>query len=340
MKNPTEIDRDLLIRMHSMYRVKEAPYCPVVLYYPYFGNEELKKNWNALYHLLEHAYEKTVEKFPGCFDAILVEKEGSPFRELVYLNPAKEQAVSFMYEMVKDLGITDYEKEAHYDWSCCGRYFVTLLPEEVSLFENEKLNVYSPENAVLYAACKKADLEAIKNAVQFSANVNGFCRNFCGSASSTPIQVLLGTVENYDDGQTSIHHTEAEIQNVITCIEYLLEQGADINLYAFGEDDVLMDAFGTRNEKLINFMFEHGLKIQQNSNVLDFDDSYSVYDLYQQCWLMEHYWWRGYEYEDDYSDMEALMEQHGMSWYINNYTKEMVEEIEKQLVSFCRFYSL
>lgn len=340
MKNPTEIDRDLLIRMHSMYRVKDAPYCPVVLYFPYFGNEKLKEKWNALYHLLEHAYEKTIEKFSGCFDAVLVEKKGLPFKELVYLNTSKEQAVSFMYEMLKTLSITDSEEEENSDWSCYGKYFVTLSPEEISLFDNEKLNVYSSENAVLYEVCKKADLEAIKAAVQSGANVNGFCSNFYGSVSSTPIQVLLGTVENYDDGQTSIHHTEAEIQNVITCIEYLLEQGADINLYAFGDDDVLENTFSSRNKGLINFMFEHGLRIQQNSNVLDFDDSYSIYDLYQQSWLMEHYWWRGYEYGDDYSDMELLMEQHGMSWYINNYTKEMLEEVEKQFISFCQFNSL
>lgn len=340
MKNPTEIDRDLLIRMHSMYRVKDAPYCSVVLYYPYFENEELKKNWNALYHLLEHAYEKTVEKFPGCFDAILIEKKGSPFRELVYQNPAKEQAVSFMYEMLKDLSITDYEKEAHYDWSCYGKYFVTLTPEEISLFDNEKLNVYSSENVGLYEACKNVDLAAIKTAVQSGANVNGFCSNSYGTVRSTPIQVLLGTVEDCYDTSTSIHYKESEIKNVIECIEYLLVQGADINLYAFGDRDVLEDAFENRNEELINFMFEHGLKIQQNSNIVEFCDGFSIYDLYQQSWLMEHYWWQKYEYKEDYSDMEALMEQHGMTWYINNYTKEVIEEIEKQLVDFCQFNCL
>lgn len=340
MKNPTEIDRNLLIRMHSMYRVKEVPYCPVVLYFPYFGNEKLKNNWNALYHLLEHAYEKTIEKFPGCFDATLVKKKGLPFRELVYLNSAKNQAVSFMYERLKDLGIVDSEKEEYYDWSCYGKYFVTLSPEEICLFENEELSVYFPENAALYEACIKADLEAIKAAVQSGANVNGFCRNFCGSASSTPIQVLLGTVNDYDDGDIIIHHTEAEIQNVITCIEYLLEQGADINLYAFGDEDVLMTAFESRNEKLIDFMFEHGLKIQQNSNVFDFCDGFSIYDLYQQCWLMEHYSYHEFEYEEVNSDMIVLMEQHGMTWYINNYSKDIIEEIENQLARFCQFNSL
>lgn len=340
MKNPTEIDRNLLIRMHSMYRVKDTPYCPVVLYFPYFGNEKLKKNWNALYHLLEHAYEKTIEKFPKCFDATLVEKKSLPFKELVYLSPAKEQAVSFMYDELKDLGIIDSDKEEYYDWSCYSKYFVTLSPEEISLFDNEKLNVFSPENSALYDACKKADLEEIKTAVQSGADVNGFCSNFLGLIRSTPIQVLLETVEDYNDGNISIHHTESEIQNVITCIEYLLEQGADINLYAFGDDDVLENTFATRNETLIEFMFEHGLKIQQNSNVFEFCDGFSIYDLYQQSWLMEHYSYREFEYEDDYSDMELLMKHHGMSWYINNYTKEMLEEVEKQLVRFCQFYSL
>ena len=62
MKNPTGLDRESLIKMHSMYRVKDAPYCPVVLYYPYFGNKELKKNFKLFYNRLENAYAKTIEK--------------------------------------------------------------------------------------------------------------------------------------------------------------------------------------------------------------------------------------------------------------------------------------
>ncbi len=202
-------------------------------------------------------------------------------------------------------------------WNEIKDYFRELNIEEVALLNGDELNYHTEKDIPLFEACNELDFEKIKQAVANGANVNAIDKN-----GDTPICNVLDFVEDYED------------DFLIEILDYLIEKGADINLFGFGGSDCLTNAHFSNKPRLMEYLFEHGARKDLNCFVTDLYDNgqwnilNAAYDYCITDRAMGDY------YDDNCKEQIDILEKNGVKFYIDD--RDCSEYVN--LLDFCLYY--
>lgn len=212
------------------------------------------------------------------------------------------------------------QKEVFYDWEEIKEYFVTLSLKDIELLHGDKVNRSTDKDKSLFKACENLDLTGIENAIREGANV--LALNEEGeSPLCTCVEALLYLSLDEDDWKTYIPAMK-------NCVDLLLRQGADINLYGFGaccsplcESEYIEDA------SIMEFLLDRGANPNYNTDYIDM-----CLTGYQWC-IKSTVLDMVYTDEDIYGEehskkQEELLEAHGAQLFIDSFNPD-TGEMEK-----------
>lgn len=187
-------------------------------------------------------------------------------------------------------------------WNDIKNYFVELNSDEIALLNGKELNYHTDLDLPLFEACYNRDLSAIKNAVEQGANVNAI-----NDDGETPISLALDFSEGYDDSY------------LISILDYLIQNGADVNLFGFEGTDCFTCAHLSDKPRMIEYLFEHGARKDLNCYVTDLSDTSQWYDAnaaYSSCLEDRAI---GDYYDDNCQEQINIFEKHGVNFFIDGW---------------------
>lgn len=190
-------------------------------------------------------------------------------------------------------------------WNDIKDYFVELNTDEIALLNGKEFNFHTKSDEPLFKSCSERNLEAVKKAINNGANVNSINED-----GETPLSLVLSYSEEYDD------------DFLIRILDYLLEKGADINLFGFGGMDCITCAHLSSKPKIMEYLFEHGAGKDLNCYVTDlYDDSQwfiqnAAYDYCITDRLIGDY------YDDNCKKQIDILEKYGVSFFIDGWNAE------------------
>ena len=156
-------------------------------------------------------------------------------------------------------------KNVSYDWEEIKDYFITLSLKDMELLHGSRINRHEPKDEPLFQACEKLDIEAIKKSIQDGANVLAVNEN-----GESVIYKCVEGVEELEQVEEDTWVSVAPKQKITAmkeCIDYLIQKGADINLYGFGcccsplcESEYICDA------SVMEFLLSRGANPNYNTD--------------------------------------------------------------------------
>lgn len=232
-----------------------------------------------------------------------------------------------VYEHTYDLTSRSYK------WNDIKDLFVELTLHQLSLCDDEKLYKNTYVDELLFSACRVLDIDMVKHAVQLGANVNALDKGG-ESALQKTIEDCSWNDIYLDKEYTAEEKKSIRANNFRKChdiVEYLVSQGADVDLYGVDGLQPLMCAYYDGNLDMVKFLFEHGSNPNYNSyRCDDINRSYTHRSTLIKVLDDEI---------DDYSDfqlkVDKLARQHGAHHHDFDYNPHTGEHLGKCFVSFC-----
>lgn len=222
--------------------------------------------------------------------------------------------------------IIDSPQKRTWKWNEIKEFFVELSDKELEFLHGKNLNQCTIKDLSLFEACDKGDFDRIKQAIKNGANVNATDKDGQGC-----LQKLL------DQYRVSDEFSNTEDKNVILdkykeLIDYLLNQGLNINLYGFddGEDPILC-AHWIGSTELMEFLIQKGASIHQNPFITDLGDSEqsliasATYDYVETDLAIGDY------DTDTLIKEEAVLEKAGIKFWIDGWDSDKVTEFYDEL---------
>ncbi|MBR4790510.1 MAG: hypothetical protein IK024_06430 [Treponema sp.] len=209
----------------------------------------------------------------------------------------------------------EYDKTPYsWKWEEVKQYYKELSLKEMTFFHGEQMNYLGGNTGNLFWACELFDSKGIRNAVENGADVNGF-----DEFGDTPIVCLL----------SHFHETEEnKVDELIETMKFLLDNGADINLFGFGGHDIISEAHYLDNIKIMKFIFDNGVRNDLNCWIFEKNGGSS---WYIKCWAYDDCITdinlgedenRGYHYKEQV----YIMEKHGMTLYIDGWDGDKLSD--------------
>lgn len=125
----------------------------------------------------------------------------------------------------------------------------------------------TPIDEKLFEACKDLDFIGVMNALKLGANINAI-----NGFGATPLNHTISCGDWYGiDGDTIYSNEEEQLmrsENNKRCreiAEFLLDNGADIDLFGFNGTQPLVAAYHNRNYEMVKFLLERGANPNINS---------------------------------------------------------------------------
>lgn len=227
-------------------------------------------------------------------------------------------------------------KRRTWGWNDIKDFFVELSISEIEFLNGKNLNQCTTRDLALFEACSHCNLEEIKNAVANGANVNSLDYN-----GYSPLQYLLeqDNIYNYfsdipDDQDIPEERIKDFFNNLKLIINYLLDQGLNINLYGFddGEDSIL-SAHWLGNPEFIEFLIQKGARINQNPFVTSMELSYDsflasgTYDFVETDIAIGDY------DTESLLKEEKILEKAGIKYYIDGWDNDKISAFFDELTS-------
>ncbi|MCF0220030.1 MAG: hypothetical protein HUK14_09635 [Muribaculaceae bacterium] len=169
---------------------------------------------------------------------------------------------------IKDIFEYQYDYTCRtFKWEDIKDMFTQLTLKQLSLYDLSKLHKSSEIDKMLFAACRKMDVEAVKDAIRLGADVNSL-----NDQGESPLQLAVEYFTNHDiviDKQYSEEQL-AEIgrNNYRKCVEvvdYLIAQGADLDLFGVDGMQPLLCAYYARSLEMVRHLLEKGSNPNYNS---------------------------------------------------------------------------
>ena len=211
-------------------------------------------------------------------------------------------------------------KNVSYDWGEIKDYYVMLSLKDMELLHGDKINRSTDRDILLFKACEKLDLKGIENAIREGANV--LALNDEGeSPLCTCVEALKYLSLDEDDWKTYIPAMKK-------CVDFLLQHGADINLYGFGaccsplcESEYIEDA------SIMEFLLDRGANPNYNT---DYDDMcLTGYQWYTKSTVLDMVYTDRDIYGEEHSEkQEELLEANGAQLFIDGFNPD-TGELEK-----------
>ena len=193
-----------------------------------------------------------------------IEEKRRTNKENLYLYPFSKEMVSYEWNDIKD-------------------FFIELTPEEIALANGRAIHKKQTENdKQLYKACSNLDLQGVKQAIANGANVNSLSE-FGDTAIIRCIEATeLGGMGNEkmpeDEASWEERVAVKEIREpiAIKIISYLIDNGADVNLFGFDGTHPLTECYLNDSIGLMKFLLENGAKPNYNEFLCDFYDERQI----------------------------------------------------------------
>jgi ankyrin repeat protein len=213
---------------------------------------------------------------------------------------------------IKNIWEYEFNKDdKSYKWDEIKHLFCEVSLSVRELLNHEWMNRMGEYDEELMKACFNLDIDGVKRAVEKGANVNAL-----NDMDETPLTRVVDACRDrfaYDD------YTEAEREWVdneyyhkqLPIIDYLLEQGADINLFGYNGDSPLVAAYYTRSIRLVEYLLKRGANPNVNCHLTDSTD-----EVVYCSSILSHI---DYDYDDYKVEIESIVKQYGGRLYYFGY---------------------
>ncbi|MDE5610027.1 MAG: hypothetical protein K2I66_06570, partial [Bacteroidales bacterium] len=241
---------------------------------------------------------------------------GAYFGFVVVLDKESAKEVT---EEVKDVFTHPYNLTPRtYSWRDIKDLFVQLTLKQLSLVNPAKLHKHTKIDEMLFISCGQLDWEGVKNAVRMGANVNALDDEGCSALQHT-LRFFMDHGKMVDKEYTEEENQAIKDENYEKCVrivDYLLDLGADIDLFGMGGMQPLAEAYYAGSLEMVRHLLERGANPNYNSyreDDLSFgrdeDTRCTILSVIDDC-LIE-------EYDDYEQSVEKLIREYGgrlMSW--------------------------
>ena len=242
---------------------------------------------------------------------------------------------------IKDIFQYQYDYTSRtFRWDDIKEMFTQLTLKQLSLYDLSKLHKSSEIDKMLFVACRKMDIEAVKQAVRLGADVNAL-----NEQGESPMQL---TIEYFMDHDIYIdkQYTNDEMAEIIrnnykkcvTIVDYLIEQGAEIDLFGVDGMQPLTCAYYARSIDMVRHLLEKGANPNYNSyrcDILSYSDKEinkcTILQVISEC-LIE-------DYGDYEKEVEDLIHQYGGRLYDWDMDVARESHIGKYYVSMDAYHS-
>ena len=137
------------------------------------------------------------------------------------------------------------------------------------------INCFTEKGISLFKACDNLDIDAIRIAIEAGANVLAIDQDG-GTSIYKCVEAVTDEYLDECDPRKSMDDLERKIQKMQKCVDYLLEHGADINLYGFGcLCTPLCESVYIPDARVMEFLLSRGADPNYNT---DFDSMCSTKD--------------------------------------------------------------
>ena len=207
---------------------------------------------------------------------------------------------------------------------------------EVSLAAREIMNHHWMHRAgnldkELFKACCNLDLAGVKKALEKGANINAI--NHWGETA------LSNAVEDYylvgmlnDVNYTADEYKEFEENNyrkLIDIVDFLIEQGADINLFGYDGKPPIVSAYYTHSSRLVEYLLKKGANPNVNCYLTD-----KIEEIYSSTILSCIFGDMPEEYDETEREIERIVKQYGGRLYYWGYNPIKREYVDRAFVEF------
>lgn len=224
------------------------------------------------------------------------------------------------------------KEDKSYRWDEIKHLFCEVSLPVRELMNHEWMNRKGDYDAELIEACRNLDLEGVKAAAGKGANVNAL-----DSGDETP---LTNAIDDYylTGMKTDVYYTEedkSEIENnnyqkLIPIIDYLLEQGADIDLFGYDGLSPVTAAYYTHSPRLVEYLLKKGANPNVNCFLIDTANEGMYCSTILSCIAED----MAEEYDDAEREIERLVKQYGGRLYYFGYNPVKREYTGRTFVEF------
>ena len=240
----------------------------------------------------------------------------------VFLDAISGRAVE---KQVRDVINHPYNRTLKtYKWCEIKDLFCELSLNQLRLTMPDKLHNHTDLDDMLLDACNNWDMEKIQSTLQKGANIN--CLDKDGES------VLQKVVEFYKSHNVKFSKDyskeelkEIEAENEMKCmniVDFLLSQGAEINLFGFEGLSPLVCAYYEGSPEMIKFLLDRGAEPNVNCYLEDIDD-WSVLKNIRSTILDSIDGLMAEDYDDVQKEIEQIIRAAGgrlYSWDYNPWT--------------------
>lgn len=235
------------------------------------------------------------------------------------------------HRRIKDVFSYGYNTHLRsFSWEEIRDMFIQLNLKQLSLIDQEQLHKHTSIDDILFKACSMMDIDAVKTAVRLGANVNALDKN-----GESPLQHVIDHFEehfiDYDKKYTPEERSELEKKAydiAIVIVDYLLDQGADIDLFGVEGMQPLLCAYYTHSVDMVRHLLKCGSN--PNYNSYRYDDVFIHGIEKVRCSVLEVIHDDMYdEYDDVEKEIEDLVYKHGGRRLIWDYDEERYEHLGK-----------
>lgn len=158
-----------------------------------------------------------------------------------------------------------------FKWAEIKDMFVELTLEQLRLVQGKKMHKCRIIDKALFVACDRLDLEGVRHALDLGANVNAL-----NDGGECPITITIQDAEYHFRDSNRIYTEEESkalskmaFEATKPIVEFLLEHGADIDLFGFDGIQALATTYYDLNVDMARFLLEHGANPNYNSYLTD-----------------------------------------------------------------------
>ena len=203
----------------------------------------------------------------------------------------------------------EYDKTSKsFTWDEIKEFFYEVSLEQRELMNHDWMHRNEEKDEALFHACQNHDLDGVKAAIKNGANVNALTRG-----GESPLQHVVDCFrchgmlidKHYTEEETvQIYHENFLVAKEI--VDYLLDNGADINLFGYDGLSPLVCAYYEHSVEMLGYLLERGADPNVNCYLTDgpYDGTCSTILNLINGDLSE-------EYDDTEREIERLVKSYG-----------------------------
>lgn len=239
--------------------------------------ELLTKFWSLLEAIADsgeiNVYEKfNIQTYDNCLD---YSAPGVECEIVIDANSGRDVYERVTGDLPNNKTIYDYSFNKNprtYKWVEIKDMFIELTLDQLRLVQGKKMHKCSNLDKTLFDACSRMDIDGVKHAIEMGANVNAL-----NEYGNCPITEAISYASDhfreldkqYTEQELREHRRKAfELTKPI--VEFLIEHGADVDLFGFNGEQPLVAAYWDRNTEMTRLLLEHGANPNYNTYLTDY----------------------------------------------------------------------